>query len=290
MSSPLEIILSSAVIVAILNNIVLVYNHKEDSKLQHITSERSEWRKTLKEIALDIQDTSFLNIKLVLTKLKVRINAYGQHPDGNYPKNEGLNIMIDEHIWKIIHKIENSKDDKEFERNKDILTDSLSCLLKFDWERSKAEVNSSKLSIISIVLLIISIACYIGFGSLSWSNIDINNIQVLIGILFMLILPYTAVAVPYWIDTYKFNHSEKLYQNIYIISYLVGFFLLFIISLCSYFRIVNKGFGSIILLCIFSLLYALSILSFIAFFCNKNHMYINYEFSIKKILKKSQGD
>ncbi len=46
----LEIILSSAVVVAVINMIM----QNKNNKLQYITNERSNWRKELKEISVKL--------------------------------------------------------------------------------------------------------------------------------------------------------------------------------------------------------------------------------------------
>ena len=63
----LEIILSSAVVVAVVNMIM----QNKNNKLQYITNERSNWRKELKEISAKIQQAQSLEqMKNSLLELK----------------------------------------------------------------------------------------------------------------------------------------------------------------------------------------------------------------------------
>lgn len=288
MDNLFQIILSSAVIVAVLNNIVAIYNHNKDSKLQHITSERSEWRKEIKNIALDIQKSNSKNIKSTLTELKVRINAYGQNSEGNYPEDDNLDFTKDEHLWKIISKIENMKDENEFEHNKTILINCLSCLLKFDWERSKEEVRSSKVSFISIFFLIISIVTYIGIGFTSIHDFKSesigNELSDLLNLLVYLLIPYITIAIPNLLDIPKFLQTKDWYRNKHIKSYFIGFGFLIVIIISSYFLFKHKNAESVVILPIFEISYAIAILSCVSFYNEKKNIYINYDNSIFNIL------
>lgn len=285
MSNLFQILLSSAVVVAILNNIVIIFNHNKDSKLQHITAERSTWRNEIKSIALELEESNSENIKSALTKLKVRINAYGLHPDGKYPDNDKLDFFKDEHLWKVISNIENLKDDSKLKDNKTILINSLSCLLKFDWERSKEEVTSSKISYISIVFLLFSICSYIGINFKSLSNFNNNTMQTLLDMLLYLFAPYVIIALPYWLDTLNPLHTKEWYKDKHTISYIVGSIYLILIVLVQCIKHENST-----LLSVFIIFYMIAILSCIFFYTGKRKAYINYQDLISNIFELYKED
>ena len=80
-SELLNILLSSAVIVALIEWI----SKNKSNYLQHITNNRAEWRKSLKDISVKLYKSDKRTIGSVFTELKVNLNSYGLHPSGNYP-------------------------------------------------------------------------------------------------------------------------------------------------------------------------------------------------------------
>ncbi len=147
----LEIILSSVVIVENKNN-----------KLQYITNERSVWRRDIIEIAQAIEkEKKPKKIKELLNRLKLRLNYYGKCYN-KYPNSLNLDFSRDQHIWKIIDRIE--KGEGDLENNKIRLLDCLGLLFKYDWERTKKE---------TAINFGISISAIVYFGGISASVLDL---------------------------------------------------------------------------------------------------------------------
>lgn len=147
--SLIEVLLSSAVIVAVIQ----YFQGEKNNKLQYITEERAKWRKEIKEIISEIRIADIQTIGKSLTDLGKNLNAYGYCPDGRY-ENDKLDFLQDEHIWRemdIIQKAVNEPNIPNFEKSKENLIHYLFLLLKFDWERSKQEIKGEKAIPISIV-------------------------------------------------------------------------------------------------------------------------------------------
>lgn len=197
----LEIILSSAVVVAVINMIM----QNKNNKLQYITNERSNWRRELKEISVKLQQAEGLEqMKSSLLELKNRINSYGQR-FGKYPPVKKMNFLKDEHIWKIIDDIENERGD--FEENKKKLLECMGLLLKFDWERAKQEVKPRRGMTSSLILALIGsileIFTWMDKQGIEFQDINyaqmFNKLIFIMSGFFLLLLPYISEKV----STYK---------------------------------------------------------------------------------------
>lgn len=127
----IKLILSSAVISAVISGCVAVLNFRRQNNSQYIIGERKAWREEIRKIAQELNGASYKETLEILVRLKVRINAFGNK------ENDTL-YMYDAHIWKVIAEIEKKKCSKELLRLKQKqLIEYLALLLKFDWERSK---------------------------------------------------------------------------------------------------------------------------------------------------------
>lgn len=73
-----EMLLSSAVIAAILSGIISFLISRRQETLQYITGERKEWREKIREIAYNLNGANYKDTLKLLTELKVRINAFGK--------------------------------------------------------------------------------------------------------------------------------------------------------------------------------------------------------------------
>ncbi|SDL42594.1 hypothetical protein SAMN05216520_10597 [Kandleria vitulina] len=135
---------------------------RRESKLKYITEERQKWREEIRKIAENIESNQG-NLSVELTKLKVRLNAYGMNKKKEY-------YLEDAHIFNIINDINKcERSYKNIKENKKILINYLSFLLKFDWERSKDEVNEDVYNLLSIILLFV--------GCLSYFFVFYKNIE-----------------------------------------------------------------------------------------------------------------
>lgn len=148
-----EFILGSAVISAIISGVIGIYISSRNNKLEYITKERSEWREEIRICAEEIWDVSYQKTRKICDRLKVRINAFGKRVSNRYSD--------DSHIWEVIGEIEKGKCDKQrLHQLQSVLQEYLSLLLKWDWERSKREVQGEKLRCIEYIMWAISFATY----------------------------------------------------------------------------------------------------------------------------------
>lgn len=151
----------SAILVFIAANFNIFLESKRDS-LKYITAERKLWRDELRKLTEQLCSENVTELKKTLFAIKVRINTYGISQ-----KEKGK----DAHIWELIYGIEDElyMNDVEYSELKEIislqtrqLSEYISALLKYDWERSKEEVKEEKrgkivywyLQMISIFLMI----------------------------------------------------------------------------------------------------------------------------------------
>lgn len=121
-------LLSGAGIGAVLSAFLVFINNSKKNKLDFVTKERSEWRREIKSIIVDLLSGN--NRNSAINKLKTQLNPYGR----NIEENNYEFYMNDGHIWKLLDNFDYSS------KNVIILAKYLELLLKYDWERSKNEV------------------------------------------------------------------------------------------------------------------------------------------------------
>ncbi len=205
----LEIILSSVVLVAIIQMIV----QNKNNKLQYITNERSVWRRDIIEIAQAIErEKKPKKIKELLNRLKLRLNYYGKCYD-KYPNSLNLDFSRDQHIWKIIDRIE--KGEGNLEKNKIRLLDCLGLLLKYDWERTKKETAINFGIIISAIVYFLGVSASILGLYLVLKKDNMISVYVIIAFSVMFyILAYSCFLLPYLLEKYNYIKSnEKLKET-----------------------------------------------------------------------------
>ena len=148
-----EFILGSVVVSTIISGIIGIYTSGRNNKLEYITKERSEWREEIRSCAEELRNISYQSTLRICDKLKVRINAFGKRVSNRYSD--------DSHIWEVIGEIEKDKCDMHrLHQLQSVLQEYLSLLLKWDWERSKREVQGEKLRCIKYIMWVISIIIY----------------------------------------------------------------------------------------------------------------------------------
>lgn len=206
----LKILLSSVVIAAIIKFLQGI----KDNRLQYITAERSLWRKEIKEIVRDIDSSKAKKILNVLTRLECNLNSYGYYSNGQYPIDEKLDYLKDEHIWKEIYNIKHSveiKDKGAFEIHKRRLIVSLILLLKFEWERSKREVRSMVEVPVAFGIYITSVALFF------ISKYSIQGVQKHLAecatIGFLMIFCYILSWSPYLLSLPRCFRTPKWYKK-----------------------------------------------------------------------------
>lgn len=191
-----ETLLSSAVIVAVLQ----YFQGEKNNKLQYITEERAKWRKEIKELISQIEESDFGTIGQHLTDLGKNLNGYGYRQDGEYVLTN-IDFFQDMHIWREMHMIQvavEHQDRNSFEKSKNNLIHYLFLLLKFDWERSKQEIKGEKA--IPISFLFFGISLIISVFSVNSLNQIIEDPIVCLNFFISMSSVYMLSWVIYYID------------------------------------------------------------------------------------------
>lgn len=150
----ITIVFSSTLLTTVITVIFNLLTIKRKDSIENITKERKEWREQLRIISKEIAETKNISeLHIAISELKVRINAYG------VAKNF---IFHDSHLWEQISKIEmkSTLTDDELKKAKIYFVNQISCLLKYDWERSKAEIKGNIQTKVVIVSLIVAFLLY----------------------------------------------------------------------------------------------------------------------------------
>lgn len=133
----LSVILGSVVISTVISSLMLMSKSKKERDLQYITNERKEWREQMRQIASEMQGASYNKTLEITSKLKVRINSFGN-------EDVSRSYLNDAHIWKVINELDEVRpNEKELRRKQNQIVEYISLLLKFDWERSKEEIRGN---------------------------------------------------------------------------------------------------------------------------------------------------
>lgn len=150
----IAIVLSSTVLTTIITAVLNLITNKRKESIENITKERKEWRDQLRSIATEIQECENLyDLSVPISKLKVRINAYGIINNS---------ILKDSHLWDKMYDLEQTynktqiNETKQLKYFKNYFINQISCLLKFDWERSKTEITGNRYIIFVITSLVVS--------------------------------------------------------------------------------------------------------------------------------------
>lgn len=178
------IILSSTLLATIVTSVFNVLTNKRKESIENITKERKTWRDEMRVISLSISKSKNIKeLQIAMSELKVRINAYGMAHSS---------IFADSHIWEQISIVESNQflSTEEFDNIKRRLVNLISCLLKYDWERAKAEIKGNMQTRVVIISLIVSFLLY-SFWWFYNHNIDgdISNAEV------MAFLSYTVIFI-----------------------------------------------------------------------------------------------
>lgn len=198
------------------------------NQLDYITKERSEWRKEMKSIMIDLLNGE--DRRSAISRLKTQINPYG------YDRNNKCNndyYMNDGHIWTLLNHFDYS--DEQSQK----LSQYLQLLLKHDWERSKSEVGINNVYIWNILrlgLIILNLVIFFWAG-----NVDntINLYLALVSIICLMMQPF----VINWLS--KLNSDLPTQKNILLITYIVIFAfpytysLFLIITLSNFYELIK---------------------------------------------------
>lgn len=155
-------LLSGAGLGAVLSAILVFINTSKKNKLDFITKERSEWRKEIKSVIVDLLSGDSQHS--AISRLETQLNPYGRYIE----KNNYEFYMNDGHIWKLLDNFDYSS------TNVNTLTKYLEILLKYDWERSKEEIYTNYedafLKLINFLLFLFTIYSFLTF---SYSNYNL---------------------------------------------------------------------------------------------------------------------
>lgn len=160
----LTVVLSSTVIGGIISSLVMIILNRRSDYIENITKERKIWREEMRRICKDLSEAnSEKSVFRLLEELKPRINANGI----------GTNHVLDDsYLWQFIDRIE--KDRKNCLNEKGKIISLISCLLKYDWEKSKEEIRGDRQLKLLIVSLMIS---FTYFTLIYFLRIDVGNLK-----------------------------------------------------------------------------------------------------------------
>ena len=293
-----EMLLSSAVIAAILSGIISFFISKRQANLQYITSERKEWREKIRIIASQINGAGYKKTLKLLTELKVRINAFGN-------KDIKVSYSSDSHIWCLINEIEEKElKGKDLKLKQKQMVEYLSLLLKFDWERSKKEVQGDMYNVISLLLFVISGIYFV----VSVFYLKVKNIEAYIFVsiciiyFLMIVIVYSVfmfeikvicqIILSGTVITNPQNYKRKKLIICYIIVLvgIIGSMLGYLYILDQFLETVSCGENNLIIMLVSFYIYMLAVL--LLYWTQTTNMdkIYNYNNSINKIRIKYEKD
>lgn len=185
-----------ASLIAVVSNIFL--NQKKNS-IEYITNERKLWRKEIREIAEEIEKSDRDNTHLVLTKLKVRINAYDYFIKNKQERGDYV-------IWKLMNMYDKEIGDDILNIIKKYLILSLSLMLKYDWERSKEEINIDKNNLIMYMCCVMQVMVYL-------SLVLFLNSAIITSILLTVNYIYSTLLMKIFMEQVNYNDNAKKRTN-----------------------------------------------------------------------------
>ena len=270
-TSQIITLISGAGIGAILSAILVFVNNSKRNQLDYITKERSEWRKSIKLIIVDLLDGK--NRKSAVSRLKSQINPYGFDMNVKYINEY---YMKDGHIWDLLSDFDYSEEKSQK------LSQYLELLLKYDWERSKNEVrinNNFLWNFLRWGLIILNLIMLFWAGNV---NNEVNMYLSLFSVILLFLQPSLIKLLS------KLNSDSPKEKTILILTFLVGFVSPYLYSL--YLTIILLNFYNLIkvnlLVDILPVILVLVIISSEIFFLYQifdiDHKYIS---QIKKIEK-----
>ena len=238
------LLLASSVVAAVVAGIISFIQSERSNSLKHITGNRADWRREIKEamqaLRLSFKENKSLDRKKALGRIENQLNPYGKFRDeATFCCIEKVNALSeakklfffeDGHIWSSIKKFK----EKRTQENLDELLDYLGLLLKYDWERSKSE---SKLNVHGIAAILLScLGCW-SYSQLSPSSLGTGLLIFLVPVLFPL---YIAYGIP----NIRSRFCKEVVQILLIAYYVVC--LLFMII--SYGRQLENPYGVLVII------------------------------------------
>jgi hypothetical protein len=213
--------------------------NKRKDMVENIVKERKAWRDKLREISCKIEKCKEIELlRSEISELKVRINPYGM-----YDKEK----FHDSYIWDQIEKVEENNNgvSENFEINKKIFVELISCVLKYDWERTKDEVKGNfQIQLIGIELIISFIIYSVlwVYNCKSFTNEIVNNF--IISCYVFIIYIVLSVSFVYQVDKIKNKKEFKFYIFLLAIVFIPFVIYVYILwrylpfnSLCNFFTL-----------------------------------------------------
>lgn len=186
-------LISGAGIGAVLSAFLVFINNSKKNKLDFITKERSEWRREIKLIIVDLLSEN--NRYCAINRLETQLNPYGR----NIKENNYEFYISDGHIWKLVDKFDYST------KNVNRITKYLELLLKYDWERSKREIYNNYedafFLLINFLLFLFTIYSFLTFSYSDYGLAITSNdtfekfLNNLLGIIIVFIFPLNLFLI-----------------------------------------------------------------------------------------------
>ena len=215
-------LISGAGLGAILSAILVFANNSKRNQLDYITKERSEWRKSIKLIIVDLLNGE--NRESAVNSLRTQINPYGYCRNIKYTNEY---YMKDGHIWDLLNDFDYSEEKSQK------LIQYLRLLLKYDWERSKNEVrinNNFLWNFLRWGLIILNLIMLFWAGNV---NNELNMYLSLFSVILLFLQPSLIKLLS------KLNSDSPKEKTILILTSLVGFVSPHLYSLYLIFILLN---------------------------------------------------
>ena len=245
-TSQIITLISGAGIGAVLSAILVFLNNSKRNQLDYITKERSEWRKSIKLIIVDLLNGE--NRESAVNSLRTQINPYGYCRNIKYTNEY---YMKDGHIWDLLNDFDYSEEKSQK------LIQYLRLLLKYDWERSKNEVrinNNFLWNFLRWGLIILNLIMLFWAGNV---NNEVNMYLSLFSVILLFLQPHLIEFLS------KLNFDSPKEKTILMLTFLVGFVSPYLYSLYLTFILLNfyNLFKLNFLVNIFPLIFMLIIIS-----------------------------
>ena len=142
-------ILGSSLTTVIAGGIFAAAKSKQDNSVNNITKARGEWRADIKKAIVELNEAWLeegfgRRAKHTLVHIENHLNPYGEeraearsYKRKRLSEDDELYFFEDGHIWKNVRIFSAEPSDSSLAE----LNRSLRLLLKYDWERSKAEIK-----------------------------------------------------------------------------------------------------------------------------------------------------
>lgn len=221
-TSQIITLISGAGIGAVLSAILVFLNNSKRNQLDYITKERSEWRKSIKLIIVDLLNGE--NRESAVNSLRTQINPYGYCRNIKYTNEY---YMKDGHIWDLLNDFDYSEEKSQK------LIQYLRLLLKYDWERSKNEVrinNNFLWNFLRWGLIILNLIMLFWAGNV---NNELNMYLSLFSVILLFLQPSLIKLLS------KLNSDSPKEKTILMLTFLVGFVSPYLYSLYLTFILLN---------------------------------------------------